>query len=62
MNVKAEEYVQMESQLSYVNIKAGTKFAATASEDCILEATKGGMHFTTGDRFIIIKWKEIVVD
>ncbi|WP_329764354.1 phage tail spike protein [Bacillus nitratireducens] len=49
--LKAEEYLQLESQLSYMNLQAGTNFAAKAKNDFIAEATNGNMHFTTGQRF-----------
>ncbi|KLA05159.1 phage tail spike protein [Bacillus paranthracis] len=51
LSLKAEEYLQLESQLSYMNLQAGTNFTAKAKNDFIAEATTGNMHFTTGQRF-----------
>ncbi|MED1408080.1 phage tail spike protein [Bacillus paramycoides] len=51
LNIKAEEYLQLESQLSYMNLQAGTDFAAKAKNDFIAEATNGNMHFTAGQKF-----------
>ncbi|HFJ9375134.1 TPA: phage tail spike protein [Bacillus nitratireducens] len=51
MNVKAEEYMKLESLLSYINLQAGTDLYTKAKNDYVAEATNGDMHFTAGKGF-----------
>ncbi|MGE8013226.1 phage tail spike protein [Bacillus mycoides] len=51
VNVKAEEYLQLESQLSHMTLQAGTNLYTKSKNDYVAEATNGNMHFTTGQRF-----------